>query len=147
MTHTENAIEIAAPASRIFALAADTARWPEFLPHYRYVRTLREDGDGKTLAMGAWRDFIPVSWVARQWNDERTPSIRFHHVRGWTRGMDVEWKFERTAAGTRVSIVHDLEFAFPVARDFLGKHVVGEFFVRAIAAKTLRCIKALAERA
>jgi len=29
-----------APADRIFALAADVERWPERLPHYRYVRRL-----------------------------------------------------------------------------------------------------------
>lgn len=53
------------------------------------------------------------------------------------------------AAGnaTLVSIIHKLAFAFPVAPDFFGKHVVGNFFVHDIAGKTLRRIKELAEYA
>src|SRR5262249_2944657 len=31
---------IRAPSDRIFALAADVERWPDHLPHYRYVRFL-----------------------------------------------------------------------------------------------------------
>jgi len=147
MTETLNAIDIAAPAAAIYALAAATERWPEILPHYRSVKVLREDGPTRVVAMAAWRDALPISWVAEQTNDPHTPAIRFHHVRGWTRGMDVEWRFAPTATGTRVTIEHRLDFRFPIAREWLGKHVVGDFFVRDVAAKTLARMKALAESA
>ncbi len=38
--HTATSIHIAAPRERIFATVSDLARWPELLPHYRYIRTL-----------------------------------------------------------------------------------------------------------
>ena len=144
---TSNEIVIAAPPERIFELASRTERWPAILPHYRSVRVLEENGAQRVVAMSAWRDLIPVRWVAQQWSDSRRPLIRFHHIGGWTKGMDVEWRFERTEAGTRVRILHWLDFQFPVAREFLGRRVVGDFFVHNIAAKTLRRIKQLAEDA
>ncbi len=145
MTETRSEITIAAPASAIFALAAATERWPQILPHYRYVRVLAQNGSVRTVAMGAWRDAIPIAWVAEQTNDARAPAIRFRHIRGWTRGMDVEWRFAEANGATRVTIEHRLAFAFPIANEWLGKHVVGEFFVDDVARKTLARMKALAE--
>ncbi|BDE07031.1 hypothetical protein WPS_23070 [Vulcanimicrobium alpinum] len=147
MTITRNAIEIAAPVDVVYRLGADTPRWPEVLPHYRYVRVLEERGDTRTVAMSAWRDIFPVRWVARQTNDPRTPHIAFHHLRGWTRGMDVEWIFEPLAGGTRVTIEHRLAFAFPVAPEWIGRHVVSGYFIHGVAAKTLARVKELAEAA
>jgi ribosome-associated toxin RatA of RatAB toxin-antitoxin module len=145
VTTTRNTVEIAAPAQAIYELAAATERWPEILPHYRYVRVLERRGATRVVAMSAWQDVFPLRWVAEQTNDPATPHIGFHHVRGWTRGMDVDWIFEPTAAGTRVTIEHRLRFLFPVAAEWLGKHLVGDYFIHGVAAKTLARMKALAE--
>ncbi len=147
MTEMINEIAIAAPFATIFPLAAATERWPEILPHYRYVRTIGRNGATRTIEMGASRDGIPIAWTAEQTDDAERRSIRFHHVRGWTRGMDVEWRFVETERGTHVTIEHRLQFAFPFASDLIGEHVVGNFFVHNIANKTLARIKALAEAA
>jgi ribosome-associated toxin RatA of RatAB toxin-antitoxin module len=145
VTTTRNTVEIAAPAQRIYELASATERWPEILPHYRYVRVLERHGPTRVVAMSAWQDVFPLRWVAEQTNDPRTPRIAFHHVRGWTRGMDVDWIFEPTATGTRVTIEHRLRFLFPVAAEWLGKHLVSDYFIHGVAAKTLARMKALAE--
>jgi len=98
--------------------------------------------------MGAWRDAFPIAWVAEQINDDATPHIAFHHVRGWTRGMDVEWRFTPAAGGaTRVTIVHQLDFDFPIAAAWLGRAVVSDYFIHGVAARTLASIKAIAEAA
>ncbi len=145
MTSTQTSIEIAAPAPAIYAFASATERWPEYLPHYRFVRVLEQNGPTRVVEMAAWRDFIPLKWVARQTNDPSRPHIAFHHLQGWTRGMDVEWRFEPTQGGTRVTIEHRLQFAFPIASEWLGEYVVGRFFIDNIARKTLARMKALAE--
>jgi ribosome-associated toxin RatA of RatAB toxin-antitoxin module len=139
-------VEMAAPPSAIYALAAATERWPEILPHYRYVRLLADEGPARTVAMGARHDGIPISWTARQTNDPATPHIAFHHLRGWTRGMDVEWLFAPHGDHTRVTIEHRLAFRFPFAADWIGKHVVCDYFVEGVAAKTLATIKRLVEQ-
>jgi ribosome-associated toxin RatA of RatAB toxin-antitoxin module len=145
MTTTRNTVEIAAPAQRVYELASATERWPEILPHYRYVRVLERHGATRVVAMSAWQDVFPLRWVAEQTNDPSTPHIAFHHVRGWTRGMDVDWIFEPTATGTRVTIEHRLRFLFPVAAEWIGKHLVSDYFIHGVAAKTLARVKALAE--
>ena len=147
MNETKNEIVIAAPARRIYELAAATERWPEFLPHYRYVRVLEERAGGRVIEMAAMRDFIPIRWVAEQHNDPEIPTVRFRHLRGWTRGMDVVWRFEESEAGTRVTIEHRLAFAFPFAADWLGRNVVSKFFIENVAGKTLARMKVLAEAA
>jgi uncharacterized membrane protein len=145
VTLTRNVIEIAAPAGAVYALASATEKWPEILPHYRYVRVLEDRGATRVVAMGAWQDVFPIRWVAEQTNDPQTPHIAFRHLRGWTRGMDVEWIFEELARGTRVTLEHRLKFLFPVASEWIGKHVVSDYFVHGVAAKTLARMKVLAE--
>ncbi len=142
---TNNEITIAASPWDIFRYAAATENWPQYLPHYRYVRVLERDGEQQVVEMAAWRDFVPVRWIARQRNDWQRPALFFHHVDGWTKGMDVEWRFEVIDGKTRVSIAHRLNFSFPVAANFLGQHVIGNFFVHDIANKTLARMKTLAE--
>jgi ribosome-associated toxin RatA of RatAB toxin-antitoxin module len=90
---------------------------------------------------------FPIRWTAEQINDPDAPAIRFRHVRGWTRGMDVEWRFTPLGPDrTRVTIVHRLEFAFPIAAEWLGRHVVGDYFIDGVATQTLARMKLLAER-
>ena len=145
MTTKTNSIVVNAAPEAIYRLAAATERWPEYLPHYRLVRVLSGDALVRTVEMAAWRDFIPIRWVAEQINDPKIPHIRFRHVAGWTKGMDVEWIFTPRGDRTEVQIVHRLAFRFPIAADWLGEHIVGDFFIHNVANKTLARMKQLAE--
>jgi ribosome-associated toxin RatA of RatAB toxin-antitoxin module len=132
----------------IYRLAAATERWPTILPHYRYVRVTAERGATRVVEMGAWRDVFPIRWTAEQTNDPQRPHIAFRHIAGWTRGMDVEWIFTPLdAAHTRVTIVHRLAFVFPFAAEWLGKHLVSDYFIHGVATQTLARIRQLAEAA
>jgi len=144
VVHTETTILIAAEPASIYPLAAAVERWPELLPHYRWVRILRAEGPCRLVEMAARRDRIPVRWWAEQRLDPETPRIRFKHVRGATAGMEVEWTFESAADGTLVRVAHDLHPRSPVSR-FVAEHIIGPYFIENIAGKTLRCIKQLAE--
>jgi len=138
-------IQINAPLERIFPLAADVERWPERLPHYRYVRRLPGTDGERHFAMGARRGPIPVRWEAiqRPLPDERR--IEFVHTGGVTRGMEVAWRFEPKGAGWEVSIEHHLQLGWPLIGGFAAERVIGPQFVEAIARRTLRRVKALAE--
>ncbi len=138
-------ITIDAPASRIYEFAHATDRWPQILPHYRYVHVLSENGNERTVEMAARRSIFPVNWTAVQTDDPQTPAIYFRHVRGWTRGMDVVWSFEERGSQTHVSIVHDVAFHFPVAASLIERLIVTPFFIEGIARRTLSRMKSLAE--
>lgn len=144
-------IWIAAPPERVFDLVADLERWPERLPHYRYVRVLGRSGRTTRARMSARRGVIPVFWEAEQTPDPSSRTIRFRHVGGVTRGMDVLWtlRAEREGArdGTRAEITHELELRLgpaPVGR-FLADRIIAPQFIEPIAGATLRQFKAIAE--
>jgi len=140
-----NELWMRASVDAIYRLAAEVERWPELLPHYRWVTLLERDGNRKLVEMAASRDGIPVRWQALQELDPETPAIRFRHVKGVTRGMDVEWRFQERDGGTLVSIYHALDLRWPVIGQIVAERIIGPQFVANIAGKTLRCIKVLVE--
>jgi len=146
MITTVNRIGVHAPAQLIYKMASATERWPILLSHYRFVRVLSGDGDDdRTVEMAARRGWIPVRWIAVQHNDPKVPSVAFHHIAGWTKGMDVLWSFEENHGETIVSISHSLDFDFPIAGTFLEKHIVAGYFIDGVATRTLAQMKRLAE--
>ena len=144
--HAERTVDIAADPHAVYRLAQDVARWPQLLPHYRYVRVLRESPNERVAIMAARRGWIPVRWTARQRLDPATPRIEFTHISGWTVGMEVAWVFQAIPQGTRVTIVHDLDFKrIPIAGEWFSRRIIGEYFIQSIAGKTLARMKQIAE--
>jgi hypothetical protein len=138
-------IHIDAPYERIFPLAAEIERWPERLPHYRYVRRLPATNGERRFSMGARRGPIPVSWEAVQRPLPDARRIEFTHTGGVTRGMEVAWRFEPQDGGWDVSIEHTLRLGWPLIGGFAADAVIGPQFIDAIAGRTLRTVKQLAE--
>lgn len=140
-------IHVRAPYERIFDLAADVERWPQRLPHYRYVRRLPAPSGQRRFAMGARRGLVPVRWEAIQRPRFEDRRIEFTHTGGVTRGMEVAWRFEPEGEGWDVSIEHELTLRWPLVGGLVARHVIGPQFIDAIAGRTLRHIRDLAERA
>ena len=168
MHKTANEIVIQGDPDRIYQLAAAVEEWPVWLPHYRWVRVHGREGNRRTVEMAAWRTGVPVRWVSHQWLWPEERRITFRHIGGLSRGMEVEWRIEphgsrdegrgmrdeqkqvdsrpsslvpHPSPFVRVSITHELRLEAPVVRSRLGQWVVGEVFVKAVAARTLACLK------
>ena len=144
---TANVVTMKSDLERIVALAVDTERWPEILPHYRWVTRLSGTDDHKTVEMAARRGVIPVRWRATQ-DVERggaTPIIRFVHVWGVTKGMDVAWTFEPDGDFVRVTIDHDFQPRWPLVGRPIADGIIGPHFVGAIAGRTLETIRGIVE--
>jgi ribosome-associated toxin RatA of RatAB toxin-antitoxin module len=148
---------VRAPLERIFRLAAEVERWPALLSHYRYVRFLERRSDGGGIVeMSASRPFGVVRWPT--WWKSRMrvhpptgpvpASIRFSHIEGVTKGMEVEWSFQAAGDGTHVRIVHVWEGpGMSKAGETAATLVIGPVFVHGIASRTLAGLAAHAERA
>jgi ribosome-associated toxin RatA of RatAB toxin-antitoxin module len=146
-----------APVDACFRAGADVERWPEILPHYRWVRFQRKDdfGTGR-VEMAARRSLgplpYPVWWVSEMHLDAARPAVLYRHVDGITTGMDVEWTFEDRGNGTtRVRIVHDWDGgpAWPlpsVGRHLIADYVIGPLFIQHVASRTLAGIRRHVER-
>ena len=143
---------VRAPLSAIFALARDVEQWPAHLAHYRWVRFHERAGDGGgVVEMAAWRPFGPVGWptwwLSEMQVDDRRPVVRFRHVGGITRGMEVEWSFTPESGGTHVRIVHAWNGPpWPLIGIFAATAVIGPVFVHGIASRTLAGLARAAER-
>jgi hypothetical protein len=96
--------------------------------------------------MAAKRDMIPVAWTSAYRAYPHTLELHFEHLEAFTKGMMVVWTLTPTRDGTRVEIVHNLDFRFrPLA--WLAEPIIGGFFIENIANKTLRTFKAHLESA
>jgi len=145
--HSTIGIDVAAPPELVYRLARDVTRWERLLPHYARSAAVRRDGDALVCDFVARRAFvpllglgIPVTWRSRTWHEPATRRLRFVHLAGATKGMDVTWTIEPAGGGTRVDIAHDFRPRLP---GFAA--LVDTAFTRPIAGRTLATFKALAE--
>lgn len=149
--HTVDMRVIAAPPERVFPHASRVEHWPRILPHYRWVRLHECRPDGARLVeMSAYRPFglfnWPTWWESEMWVDEPRREVRYHHVRGVTRGMDVLWTVEPHQAGSRATIVHEWAGPrWPLIGPWAADLVIGPLFVSGIASRTLLGIARAAE--
>jgi uncharacterized membrane protein len=147
MRHSVNEITICAPVERVIEYAFDLPRWPTYLPHYRWVTLLETKGDRQTVEMACWRTGLPLKWRSHLWVLPEERKMRFRHIAGPARGMDVEWLLREEGDAVHVTIRHDLALEVPIVRSALGQWVVGELFVGAVAGRTLACLKKAVEEA
>jgi ribosome-associated toxin RatA of RatAB toxin-antitoxin module len=142
---------VRAPLEPMFALAAEVERWPDHLPHYRWVRFLERRADGGVVEMAAWRPFGPLRyptwWVSEMIVDRAAHTVRYRHIRGITKGMDVLWSLLPRPDGLEVTITHWWDGpAWPLIRVPAASLVIGPVFIHAIARRTLAGLARVAER-
>jgi coenzyme Q-binding protein COQ10 len=152
---TVNQRVVAADVDTIYLLARDVEQWPALLPHYRDVRFISRTRDGGgVVEMAAWRPFAlfdwPTWWVSEMQVFDGEPGappwIRFRHMRGVTRRMEVLWAFKPDAERTTVTILHMWNGTpWPAIGVFAARHVIGPVFVHAIAERTLAGLAGVAE--
>ena len=151
---TVDRITIRAPIDRVFELASRVERWPDILPHYRWVRMIERRPDGGTVEMSAWRPFgppplrYPAWWISEMRVSPAERVIRYRHVAGITAGMDVRWDIRDTSDGVTVEILHQWDGpSWPLVGRFTADVVIGPVFVHGIASRTLAGIRRRAEAA
>ena len=131
-----------APIEQVFVAAAEVERWPEILPHYRWV-TMRERANGRGIVeMAAWRPFgalkYPTWWVSRMEIDRAGWQVRYQHIDGITRGMNVVWQMVSMDGATDVTIVHEWSGPrWPLIGRLAADFVIGPVFIHGIASRTL----------
>ena len=144
--HTGNSIIMHAPKNLIFETAANLELWPKILPHYRYIRYLERGPERNVIIMAAVRLGLPIAWTSEQIIDRNRCEVRFHHLKAWTKGMNVVWTFRETPAGVVVEILHDLHFRIRLLAPIV-EPIISKVFIHPVAIRTLHCMKAHLENA
>jgi uncharacterized membrane protein len=147
---TIDRIAIRGPIDRVLEVASEVERWPDILSHYRWVRFLDRQPHGGTVEMAAWRPFglarYPVWWVSEMRVERPERQIRYRHVRGITRGMNVLWRLSARPEDVEVTIVHEWSGpAWPLIGSLAARLVIGPVFIHGIASRTLAGIKRTVE--
>jgi ribosome-associated toxin RatA of RatAB toxin-antitoxin module len=142
--HTESSILIDAPVERIYAMTSDLIRWPAYLPHYRWVRWVEGGPDEGIVEMAAMRGAIPIKWTSEFRREPGKPELWFRHLSAFTKGMEVRWIYEQTAAGVLITIDHKLKFRWPLLAP-LANPIIGDFMIGWVAPRTLSTFKKLLE--
>jgi len=148
---TVDRASIAAAIDLAFHAAADVERWPEFLPHYRWVRMRERRPGGGIVEMAAWRPFgafrYPTWWVSEMEVRPELHEIHYRHIEGITRGMDVIWHLAPRGPHVEASIVHEWRGpTWPLVGGLAASLVIGPVFIHGIASRTLAGVKREAER-
>jgi ribosome-associated toxin RatA of RatAB toxin-antitoxin module len=138
--HKTNSIIMKAPRMSIFETAANLELWPKILPHYRYIHYLERGPNRNVVVMAARRSGIPIKWTSEEIIDRDRVEVHFHHLKAFSKGMDVVWTFEERPDGVLVTIVHDLHFRIPALAP-IAEPIIGDFFTHNVANKTLRCMR------
>lgn len=144
---------IQAPPDAVWPHAANVERWPDILPHYRWVtRTEGVPGGDGVVEMSAYRPFggalnWPTWWKSQMWVDATKREVRYRHIGGVTTGMDVLWSITPVAGGaSSVTIVHTWDGPpWPLIRRIAAEVVIGPVFVHGIAERTLAGVARAAE--
>ncbi len=151
-SETVDEMIVHAPVRTIFDIARQVEHWPAHLSHYRRVRMRERAPDGGGIVeMAAYRPFGPVGWptwwLSEMQVDAERPAIRFRHIEGITRTMDVEWSFAAHPAGALVRIVHAWDGPrWPLIGVLAARTIIGPVFVHGIASRTLAGLAAVAQR-
>jgi hypothetical protein len=112
-------------------------------------RQRTSNGSG-VVEMSANRPFglldWPTWWLSEITIDEARPAIRFRHIGGVTKEMDVEWSFAPVEGGTHVRLLHVWDGPrWPLIGVFAATMVIGPVFIHGIASRTLEGLARVAE--
>jgi ribosome-associated toxin RatA of RatAB toxin-antitoxin module len=145
---------VRADVRSIFSVVAAVEHWPAYLAHYRYVRFRERASDGGGIVeMSANRPFGPINWptwwLSEMQVNHDAPAVRFRHIGGITKAMDVEWSFaERPDGSTHVRLLHVWDGPrWPLIGVFAATQVIGPVFVHGIASRTLEGLALSVENA
>lgn len=140
---TENKIRIRGTPEQVRLWVLNIASWPRFFPHYRFVTVHERRGKQTVATMAARHRGLPLRWTSILHDVggvSPQPLATFRHIRGITKGMEVEWHvIPLDEKYTEVRILHRL--SWPRGTRWAAQKIVGDIFVRGVASKTLAMVK------
>lgn len=144
MIRTVNSILIKADIDRVFSVAADMEKYPEFIPSYKEVKVVSREGNKMLVErigqvgkkMVKWKSCVML---------EPNSSIYAEQIEGPIKGMQIQWLFEDTKDGVQITLTHAFEYKkIPLIGNLIGRLIVARI-VKQMADETLKGIKTKVE--
>lgn len=116
MPTVESTITIAAPLEKVYSLARDIERFPEFMDDVEEVEILERTADRQVSRwVGAVKEFKrTIQWTEEDfWNDQ-DHTCRFQQTEGDFSEYSGNWEFLQNENGTEVTLVVNYEYNVPL---------------------------------
>lgn len=120
MPFVESFIEIAAPARKVYELAKEQERFPEFMPDVESV-TVLERHPGHIVTK--WKTLVeeaPIEWVEIDRFNDAEARIDYQLTEGDLDKFEGAWTFVENGGITKVSLTVDYDFGVPVLAELIG---------------------------
>ncbi|MFN2528489.1 MAG: type II toxin-antitoxin system RatA family toxin [Candidatus Baltobacteraceae bacterium] len=120
MPYVETSIEIAAPARKVYELAKEQERFPEFMPDVESVTVLERHSD---YILTKWKTLVeeaPIEWVEEDRFNDTEGRIDYKLLEGDLDKFEGAWTFEETAGVSKVVLTVDYDFGVPVLAELIG---------------------------
>lgn len=139
---------VRAPVERVFAVARQVERFPEWLDYVSAIRVKERSGDGRVV-VSEWEASVPMfglkaRWVERDEWDEERKVCRFMLQEGDLDKYEGDWHFEPHEEGTKMRLVVSYEYRVPVGGALVQQLV--RKIVEQMAQKLLEGIAKVAEQ-
>jgi ribosome-associated toxin RatA of RatAB toxin-antitoxin module len=126
MPTVETSIWINAPVAKVYAIAKDSERYPEYMNAVQSLTIVERDGN-RVVAdwVGLITQFnLKVRWTQQEIWDDATTSSEFSQVKGDYDKMEGTWKFSEENGGTRFDQFLDYEYNVPTLGPLVKKLVL-----------------------
>jgi len=144
MIRTLNSIIIKASLDKVFSVATDMEKYPEFIPSYKKVKILSRNGNKMIVERIGSVGSKSVYWKSSV-SLEPNKSITAEQLEGPIKGMQIKWLFEDTKDGVKITLTHDFEYKkIPLIGNLIGRLIVARI-VKQMAKETLKGIKTRVE--
>ena len=120
MPFVECTIEIEAPAARVYELAKEQERFPEFMPDVESVTVVARHPDRIVTRWKTLVEDAPIEWTEEDRFDDAALRIDYALIEGDLDTFEGAWTFEQDGATTRVVLGVTYDFGVPTLAELIG---------------------------
>ena len=145
MPYVETSIVIDAPAQRVYELAKEQERFPQFMPDVESVSVLERH---PTHILTRWKTLVeeaPIEWTEEDRFNDDALRIDYKLIEGDLDKFEGAWTFEERDGLTHVVLGVDYDFGVPTLAELIGPTL--EKKVKENSEMMLAALKAEAEKA
>ncbi|MEO6914141.1 MAG: aromatase/cyclase [Candidatus Baltobacteraceae bacterium] len=120
MPYVETAIVISAPARKVYELAKEQERFPQFMPDVESVTVLERHPDHLITRWKTLVEEAPIEWIEEDRFNDIDARIDYKLLEGDLDKFEGAWTFAETAGQTRVVLTVDYDFGVPTLAELIG---------------------------
>lgn len=120
MAYVEVKIEIKGDKYKIYEIAKEMEKFPEFMPDVKSVKVIERMKNKTVTEWHSSLDEAPVWWRELDEFDDKSPKIVYKLLEGDLDKFEGEWIFEDIEDGCRVTLTVDYDFGIPAFEEIVG---------------------------